>query len=751
MKCTSQADHPPWLQKLSVFDLPMPVYVAEEAAGEGGVAHVIACNDPFRKVFGILPEEPLPFPSARFYFDPEERKEVAKAFEEALARGETLDKYPLHLRGAKDQAIWAFDFAMKLSSEPGQPQRRLCCLVDITREENIRRLVNELPVGLYQLDANDRVVECNQRFAELIGLQVDDVLGRNVSEFYADPEEAAAFHRRVVEEHTVVDHPLEVIHQVTKQPVLMAVSAALVAIGESYQGRVGAVRDISQAERYRQIIDELPIILFKIQVSRDGVDLIEHCNDRFAEVLGSTPKKLIGQPIERFHRSASSRNDFLARITTSTGRGETFQDEVELKNMAGQPRTVAVNIRQLRDRRGNIVGRVGGALDVTKTKKLQEKVSRLTSDTGAVLHAYTHTLTTLAQTIEPVADFLGPDPFVRAGYSGGAAQVIGRGDLKLALEELLPRAKILATAVERALAARSEPGREGAWDIATWGQLTHLRQALNWPLQTQTQTQSPEVAHAYFRDIAQEVLRACGRVTQGHLPRDFVRQLELGARELGRLACLLSLASVKYAVVEMDSQVRALRENLTLDQREEVREDISLFDLNTQAVASQSEYFHLRDIECRNRLNELPLAGKWFVHGSRRDLVRALGNLLHNAIKYSWSRPAEAGRPWVELRANLLPSGQVAMGINNFGVPIPEDELPLVFELGYRGRFSADRNRAGTGVGLHDARDVAQSHGGDVTIMSHPATPADSADPEYYSHPFKTIATLTLPVFRKEK
>ena len=725
---------------MSPFDLPIAVYVVEEPAEKGLEARVVDCNDQFRRIFGIPLEEPLPFLSSRFYRDPRTREDLRQELDRAKQRGEDL-KIVIPLQG-RNRNIWALDFTRALS-DPGDKQiGALCCLIDVTQEENIRRLLDELPVGIYHLDAEDRLVECNRQFSEMTGYSINEALGRTVVDFYTDPEEAEEFHRLVRQQGTVIDHPLQVTKK-TGETILTSVSSALIGGGEPYQGRVGALTDISKVERYRQIIDYLPIGLFKIQRSRQGIEVIEHCNDPFAEIFGLEPSQLIGQPVQRLHASEATYNAILKTLSESDQRGEALGNyEIEARNNEGDRRILQINTRQLKNRKGEIVGRVGAAQDVTRQRKLQEKVSKLQSLSGAVLHAYIHTLTTLAQTLDPVGEFLGPDPYQKPNGIGGADQIIGRGDIAKVLAELRPRAGRLTGALDRVLAAREEPGREGAWDHETWERLRMLRLALERPLKSS----NPEVAHAYFREIAQGILSSCNIAKPGHLSRELVRQLEQDARELGRVACLLSLASVKNAVVEMDSQVRALRENLTLEQREEIKEDIGVLELVHSSVASQAEFFYLRDIELHNRLSEVGDVSKWVVRGSRRDLVRALGNLLHNAIKYSWSRAGEGSRPWIELYGTFI-NGTVSISIENWGVPIPKDEESLVFEFGYRGRFSADRNRAGTGVGLHDSREVALGHRGDVKIHSRPTY---SGDPEDYSRPFLTTATLILPIFRKE-
>jgi signal transduction histidine kinase len=88
---------------------------------------------------------------------------------------------------------------------------------------------------------------------------------------------------------------------------------------------------------------------------------------------------------------------------------------------------------------------------------------------------------------------------------------------------------------------------------------------------------------------------------------------------------------------------------------------------------------------------------------------------------------------------------RVGVTFENFGVPIPRDEIEkeLIFQIGYRGRLSGDRGRLGTGIGLTDARNVARRYKGDVQVESKPAS--RDAAPGDYTVPYLTSVTFWLP------
>lgn len=99
------------------------------------------------------------------------------------------------------------------------------------------------------------------------------------------------------------------------------------------------------------------------------------------------------------------------------------------------------------------------------------------------------------------------------------------------------------------------------------------------------------------------------------------------------------------------------------------------------------------------------------VHGDRRQLVSAIGNLIDNAVKYS----NRGGLVTVSAR---LVDGAAEIEVADNGIGIPARDLDRVFERFYRVDRARSRTTGGTGLGLAIVRHVAANHGGDVTVRS---------------------------------
>jgi len=92
--------------------------------------------------------------------------------------------------------------------------------------------------------------------------------------------------------------------------------------------------------------------------------------------------------------------------------------------------------------------------------------------------------------------------------------------------------------------------------------------------------------------------------------------------------------------------------------------------------------------------------------GRPQALKRCLGNLLDNALKYGKS---------ALLVVDDAPE-RLVIHVRDRGPGIPEPELERVFEPFYRLEGSRSRDTGGTGLGLSIARQIAQVHGGSLTL-----------------------------------
>ena len=122
------------------------------------------------------------------------------------------------------------------------------------------------------------------------------------------------------------------------------------------------------------------------------------------------------------------------------------------------------------------------------------------------------------------------------------------------------------------------------------------------------------------------------------------------------------------------------------------------------------------------------------LRGDEERLEQVVLNFLSNAVKYS---PADK-RVLVETR--VLDSGAVQLCITDFGVGIPKEDQPKIFEKFYRAAGSAG-NFPGLGLGLYICADILQRHGASFGVKSE----VGKGSTFHFSLPFNdTIASPSL-------
>ena len=98
------------------------------------------------------------------------------------------------------------------------------------------------------------------------------------------------------------------------------------------------------------------------------------------------------------------------------------------------------------------------------------------------------------------------------------------------------------------------------------------------------------------------------------------------------------------------------------------------------------------------------------VDGAR--MTNVLAGLLDNACKFS----RRGGR--IEVAVEQDRTGRVAISVRDWGVGIPVDVLPHVFELFAQIEPAPERLHSGLGVGLSIAQRLVQVHGGTIEARS---------------------------------
>jgi len=189
---------------------------------------------------------------------------------------------------------------------------------------------------------------------------------------------------------------------------------------------------------------------------------------------------------------------------------------------------------------------------------------------------------------------------------------------------------------------------------------------------------------------------------------ELLRQRRLPARERELIAMLgNSMATLKSAV---DAVLQMSKLEAGAERAEMKPFNLRHFLLHMAAVAkpqatAKKLAWHL----------DVDIAIPTLVVGDSRHLRHVLGNLLHNACKFTVTGS-------VTLRARIAENGRVRFEVQDTGIGIPAAAQERLFERFVQVDASARRRYGGTGLGTSIAHDLVKLMGGSIGVTSAPGT-----------------------------
>ena len=591
-----------------------------------------------------------------------------------------------------------------------------------TSDNLLQALLQDLQGGFFRLDAQGRFVEMDDAVRAL--LQVD--IGEEWPQVCFEREAARAFLEKTKQEGIAVSpRTLLLCRRKGKgegQKGFAPFWARVYLIAEydasgQFQGWRGYMRDVT-AEEVRKRLEELPVGFYVLKRDTKGDERIVYASPKFAHIYQfSSPEEVLGAPIRKFFPSFDNYQRFLQYLKRWTQERETtsmlgWKNEIRDKHDQRHHITADIKWRLKND----IIEERWGLLREARFDTFFESLVR---EYAVVLHTYSTALIGASHALDALKEIMKPDPFERNPQK---TLLDERFRLDSEVEQLLDKAwRQLQSALQAVLQQAQERGLQASELERFEKYLERLDKIEGFSLPWRIPV---------FLEMGSRVLRHTQRLRekrpappQPWFAREVLRRVRVAAWDLARLAALIIIYQSQVHIVEVGHEVRLFRDFWMQPLRMQTHEKVDVIRVLEESMLGLDDFARKRGVQWRRY-------GAWpeyaWVQGDQRSLQRAFSHLLHNAIKYSWKR---ARGTWIGIRVTSEENTEGQwwrIEIENYGVPIAEDELKNIFQFGYRGRLSQDKARVGTGIGLYDARRVFEDHGGKLSLDSRPAHPADS-------------------------
>ncbi len=164
----------------------------------------------------------------------------------------------------------------------------------------------------------------------------------------------------------------------------------------------------------------------------------------------------------------------------------------------------------------------------------------------------------------------------------------------------------------------------------------------------------------------------------------------------------------KKRINQMDSLINDLLVLAKLESKEEKieKKNIKLYFLVLDIFKDLEDIASEKNIQLKNNIEK-----DFTLFADRKKINILLKNLIENAVKYN----RQDGK--VEISA-YKKNNYSFIEVEDTGIGIPKESLPLIFERFYRVDKSRSRNIGGTGLGLSIVKHIAESHNGKVSVES---------------------------------
>jgi PAS domain S-box-containing protein len=260
--------------------------------------------------------------------------------------------------------------------------------------------------------------------------------------------------------------------------------------------------------------------------------------------------------------------------------------------------------------------------------------------------------------------------------------------------------------------------------------------------------EEPFAVEGILRDIS---ILKYAELTQIHEKENRNRQLSYISHELRTPLTLIAgyLTAIEDGTLSSEAERNEAMKIITLktmllknliddlEQLSKLETHQFTFDFASYTTADITDYLmkeNAADIETSGFevewiFNHEMLQKHWIIADQNR-INQVLSNIIVNSIKYSTDQKK------LSISFTLDPSlDNFAVSVRDYGVGIPPDKLPYIFDRFFRDNSNAP-DVSGRGLGLTICREIIIAHGGQITAMSNPGFVG-------------SIFTYTIPLYKE--
>ncbi len=243
----------------------------------------------------------------------------------------------------------------------------------IESERQLSSVLENVQDGFYRTDLDGNILWFSASVLRILGCaSTDELAGRNVREFYADPAKRDDFVRKMSEQGRVTDYEIEVQHGDGSRVFVSSSAGFFQDSAGRTAGIEGILRDMTERKkveqalseseaRYRQLVEGAGESIFTLD--RNGRVLF--ANSVAIDRIGGSPENIMDKTVEEIMlcRAVGIDTERLRRVFTG-GQREIIETTVDL---SGEPCRYRTSMQPIRNAYGEMTSVLCIAQDITES------------------------------------------------------------------------------------------------------------------------------------------------------------------------------------------------------------------------------------------------------------------------------------------------------------------------------------------------------------------------------------------------
>ncbi len=266
-------------------------------------------NPTYCEIYGYSKDELV----GRRFYDvlkrPGDKGDRKETYDRLFKKGEPIPLGEIEFLGSNDELIWV-QYTGDFIKEGGIPKYLVSMNIDITERKRVEMALRENEQKYksifesfldfyYQADMDGILINVSPSCYTLSGYTPDELIGRQVLDFYPDPSERKALLDKLFREGLITDYEVT-LRDKSRRDIPVSINSRLIRDDQGKPIRIeGTFRDITKRKRDEEALAEREELLrATIESTADGILVVNekgettHLNTRFAE-MWQIPQEII--------------------------------------------------------------------------------------------------------------------------------------------------------------------------------------------------------------------------------------------------------------------------------------------------------------------------------------------------------------------------------------------------------------------------------------------------------------------------